>query len=94
MQQLSEPAKGIIAITAAAIIWGLAPIYYGTLDRVPPLDIAAHRILWSFVFFATLLALQGRLGALTAVVTTRSQLGWTLFSSLMVSINWFFFITI
>ncbi len=92
MSQFSEPAKGVIAITTAAVIWGFAPVFYGLLVTIPALDVAAHRILWSFVFFATILATQGRLGALAAAVTVKSQLGWTALAALMVSFNWFFFI--
>ena len=92
MHQLSDPAKGVLAITAAAVIWGLAPIFYGYLGEVPAFDIAAHRILWSFVFFTAILAAKGRLGELATAVTAKSQVGWTLLASLLVSINWFFFI--
>lgn len=92
MKPLSEQAKGVLAISVAAVFWGLAPIYYGLLTQVPPADVAAHRILWSFVFFSSVLAYRGRLGALVAAVTARTQLKWTALAALMVSFNWFFFI--
>ena len=92
MGQFSEPVKGAIAIIAAAMIWGLQPIFYDALRHVPASDIAAHRILWSFVFFALVLVLKGRVGALIQAVTNRDQMGWTLLAALMVSFNWFFFV--
>ena len=92
MGQITDHAKGILAIVAAAAIWGLAPIYYGFLDDVPTPDILAHRILWSLVFFTGILWVRGRLAALGAAVTRRDQIGWTLLAAIFVSFNWFFFI--
>ena len=92
MGQITDHAKGILAIVAAAAIWGLAPIYYGFLDDVPAPDILAHRILWSLVFFTGILWVRGRLAALGAAVTRRDQIGWTLLAAIFVSFNWFFFI--
>lgn len=92
MRQLSDQNRGILAIVAAAVIWGLAPIYYGLLRDVPAADILAHRMLWSLVFFAGVLWMRGRLPALKAAVTQRDQLGWTLLAAILVSFNWFFFI--
>jgi chloramphenicol-sensitive protein RarD len=92
MTNLSDHTKGLAAIVAAAMIWGLAPIYYGFLSNVPPADILAHRMLWSLVFFAVILWFRGRLPALRAAVSQKDQVGWTLLAAIMVSFNWFFFI--
>ena len=92
MTKLSVHSKGMLAIVAAAVIWGLAPIYYGFLAEVPPADILAHRMLWSLVFFAMVLWVRGRLPALRAAVTQKDQVGWTLLAAVLVSFNWFFFI--
>ena len=88
----SEITKGALAILAAAVIWGLQPIFYGFLLHVPASEIAAHRILWSFVFFAVLLTAQGRLNALSRAVMDPGQAGWTFAAAVLVSFNWFFFV--
>lgn len=92
MTTLSDPTKGAIAIVLAAVIWGFQPIFYGFLLDVPASDVAAHRIFWSMVFFTGLLAAQGRLTALNATLSSRSQLGWTCLAAVLVSFNWFFFV--
>ena len=92
MVPLSPTTKGILAIVAAAVIWGLAPIYYGLLREVPAPDILAHRMLWSLVFFGVVLWIRGRLGALKEAVTRKDQLGWMVLAAVFISFNWFFFI--
>ena len=47
---MNEPVKGVLAIIAATIIWGLAPLYYKLLEHIPPFELLSHRTFWSFVF--------------------------------------------
>jgi hypothetical protein len=51
------------AMALACTIWGLSPLFYALLAHVPPLEVLAHRTLWSLVIFAGVLAAQGRLSA-------------------------------
>lgn len=92
MTGFSEPTKGALAIVAAATIWGFQPILYGFLLDVPAGDVAAFRIFWSMLFFTGLLTFQGRIKALRAVFSDRSQIGWTCLAAFLVSFNWFFFV--
>ncbi len=89
---MTEAHKGILAMIGAASIWGVSPIYYKLLSHVPPVEVLAHRTFWSFVFFAGLLALQGRLVEMRAAMSGWQQVGVIAVASLMVSINWFLFI--
>lgn len=52
----------------------------------------AHRTLWSLVFFALLLLVQGRLGLIRSVFTSRKRFAMVLLSGVMISCNWFVFI--
>jgi len=88
----SDARRGVLAMLGACVIWGLAPIFYDLLRHVPASDILAHRVLWSFVFFAVVLAFQGRLGILRQALTDRGQVWWIVLSASIISINWFFFI--
>jgi chloramphenicol-sensitive protein RarD len=89
---MTETHKGILAMIGAAVIWGLSPIYYKFLSHVPPVEVLAHRTFWSLVFFAGLLALQGRLHALRSAMTGTRRIGLIALAALMVSVNWFLFI--
>ena len=40
-------ALGLVCGLAAYALWGVLPIYFKALAGVPPIDIVAHRIVWS-----------------------------------------------
>lgn len=88
---LSERSAGFAAIVGTCVVWGLSPIYYHAIQGTPALTILAHRTIWSLVFFALLLGMQGRLAQLKAAVRGPERLRITL-AALMISINWFTFI--
>jgi chloramphenicol-sensitive protein RarD len=90
---MREATKGIIAMVAASTFWGLSGIYYKLLDHVPPIEILAHRTLWSCAFFALVLLVQGRLHMLGRALAGRRSVLAIALAALMISTNWFMFIT-
>jgi chloramphenicol-sensitive protein RarD len=53
--------RGIAYASAAYLLWGVFPIYFKALLGVAPLEILAHRIVWSLAVCAVLLLLLRRL---------------------------------
>lgn len=49
---------GVGAALSAYIFWGLAPIYFKLIQSVAPMEIIAHRILWSVPVLAGFLILR------------------------------------
>lgn len=90
---MTEAGKGVGAMMLACIIWGLSPLYYKLIDHIPPIEILAHRTIWSCVFFTVVLLVQGRLSLLFAQFRGLRPCLVLAFSSLMISLNWFVFIT-
>ncbi|MFU8776865.1 MAG: EamA family transporter RarD [Roseovarius sp.] len=90
---MREATKGILAMVATCSIWGLSGIYYKLLDHIPPIEILAHRTLWSFIFFALVLLVQGRISVLRQTLGARKSVLLIGFAALMISTNWFVFIT-
>ncbi|KRS15862.1 EamA family transporter RarD [Roseovarius indicus] len=90
---MTEGGKGIAAIVAACTIWGLSALYYKLLDHVPPLEVLAHRTIWSFVFFAGVLIAQRRLTVLRQALSNWKDVAIVAFAALMISCNWFVFIS-
>lgn len=84
--------RGVLAIICACGIWGLSGIFYHALAPVPPLEVLAHRTLWSLVFFLVVLGLQRRLGLLGAVLGRPRGLWPIALAATMISVNWFGFI--
>lgn len=90
---MSEAMKGFWAIVGACVIWGLSGLYYKALSEVPPIEVLAHRTLWSVLFLGAVLAARGRLGELAqALGGGRVMLGRLVVSALVISTNWFVFI--
>lgn len=78
---------------AACVIWGLSGLYYKQLSEVPPIEVLAHRTLWSAVFLAGVLAVRGRLAEIGAAFGAgRAQLARIAMAALVISSNWFMFI--
>lgn len=88
---MSEAGKGILAIVGACTIWGLATLYYKAMAHVPPLEVLAHRTVWTLVFFGVLLAVQGRFGAVPALLRGRLR-GRVVLAAGIVAVNWGLFI--
>lgn len=89
---MTETSKGILSMIGAAMIWGVSPIYYKLLVHLPAIEVMAHRTIWSLVFFAGLLAFQGRLHEMGTAMRGGRRFGLIAFAALMVSTNWFLFI--
>lgn len=89
---MSEAHKGILAVLASGLIWGFSPIYYKLLTHVPPIELLAHRVLWSVIFFVFLLGFQRRLGALRTAITTRRSVATLFLGTCLIGANWYIFI--
>lgn len=85
----------MLAALFAFIVWGLAPLYFRALDGVPPFEIVAHRVLWSALFLAGLLAFMPFTGGFARVRSVWQQprlLALLALTSLLTSSNWLVFI--
>lgn len=88
---MTEPAKGVLAIVGACVIWGFATLYYKAMAHVPPLEVLAHRSIWTLVLFGAVLAVQGRLTEVTGLVAGPMR-GRVALASAIVALNWGLFI--
>ncbi len=89
---MNETTKGMAAMIGATVIWGLSSMYYKLLAHVPPLEVLAHRTLWSLVFFGVVLGMRGRLGELLRLLSVPRSLGLVALAAVAISANWFMFI--
>ena len=53
---MEHPRAGFAAAVGAYVLWGLFPLYWPLLEPAAPVEILAHRIVWSLVFLIALLA--------------------------------------
>jgi chloramphenicol-sensitive protein RarD len=87
-----EQTRGLILILSAFLIWGVTPIYFKSLQEVPPLEILAHRIWWSFLFLVAAVAAQKQFSPLKKIFRTPQKLWPLILSTLLVSTNWLIYI--
>lgn len=85
-------AYGTAAAVGAYTLWGLAPLYWPLVDRAAPLEILAHRVVWTLAFVAVLLWLVGGWPSVVAAVTARRTRLLLAVAALLVTVNWGVFI--
>jgi chloramphenicol-sensitive protein RarD len=83
---------GIVCGLAAYGMWGLFPIYFKAIAHIAPLEVLAHRVLWSVPLLLTLATVQGRVRAGLAALRNRRTLLTLVGTTLLIAGNWFVFI--
>lgn len=78
--------SALAAALGAFGVWGLFPVYWKTLTHIPALEVASHRLLWSFACVLLFLLLRGHLGRLLAL--SARQWGWLCVSGGVIAGNW------
>ena len=87
-----EDRSGLIAGIAAFATWGLIPVYWKLLSKLPATEILAHRFVWTTAFLVGLLSWQHRWPEVREATRSRRALFFCLASGLAISVNWLFFI--
>jgi chloramphenicol-sensitive protein RarD len=87
---MTPDRRGVLLALAAYGSWGLAPVYFKLLTFVTPLEVVAHRILWSAVVLVALIYLRGQWGAMFRL--TRRQVAWLALSGALIAGNWLLYI--
>lgn len=85
-----ESARGLGFALAAYVTWGLMPIYFKALRPVPALEILAHRIAWSALLLAGMLARRGGPGFRAPF--RRDRLPLLAVTTVLISTNWLVYI--
>ena len=80
--------SGVVYALAAYVIWGLFPLYFKALEQIPSLQILAHRMVWSLLVVALLLAVLKRWSWLRILREQPAVLARFALSALLLSSNW------
>ncbi|MCB0062693.1 MAG: EamA family transporter RarD, partial [Caldilineaceae bacterium] len=84
--------RGVLYVLGAYLAWGCLPIFWKAMGQAAPLEILAHRIVWSLVFLLLVLAALRQWRWLRRVITDRRILLTFGVTSLVLSINWLTYI--
>jgi chloramphenicol-sensitive protein RarD len=85
-----DDRSGLAAGVGAYLLWGLFPLYWPLLEPAAPVEILAHRIAWSLVFLAGLLALTRGFRWLRRL--DRRQVKLLAIAAVLITVNWGMFI--
>ncbi|MES2901437.1 MAG: EamA family transporter RarD [Pseudomonadota bacterium] len=83
---------GILSAALAFLCWGLFPLYFHAIKEVPPMEILVHRVLWSLLFLAVVLAVRRQWSWLGQLRSQPRVMGGFVLSSLLLSGNWLLYI--
>jgi len=78
--------RGVVHGLMAYVMWGTFPLYFNLLRTVPTGQTMGHRIVWSCVVMAALVAAAGRLPALAAV--PRRTIVTYAIAATLIAVNW------
>lgn len=74
------------------MFWGFFPLFWPLLKPAMPVEILAHRVIWSLFVCLGALTLRRQLGALWQMLRTRRLVGWLTLAAIGLSLNWGIFI--
>ncbi|MDR3574496.1 MAG: EamA family transporter RarD [Anaerolineaceae bacterium] len=83
--------KGVFYSLVAYICWGFFPLFFSTLNQVPPFQVVSNRIVWSCLFYFVLAVFLHELPALRKLITKRVLLVYLIAGTLL-AINWLTFV--
>jgi chloramphenicol-sensitive protein RarD len=85
---MSDERRGYVYGLTAYVMWGFFPIYFKHLRPSPPLEILAHRVVWSVVFVALLLTVARNWRFLGRLIRTPRLLGGVSLAAVLIGVNW------
>src|SRR3954469_757286 len=85
---MSEERRGYLYGLLAYAMWGFFPIYFKMLRPASPLEILAHRVIWSVVFVAVLLSAMRNWRFLGRVLRSPRLFGGISLAAVLIAINW------
>lgn len=88
VKAMSEERRGYLYGLIAYALWGFFPIYFKLLKPSPPLEILAHRVIWSVVFITVVLAVLRNRRFIGKLVRNPRLLGGVTLAAVLIGINW------
>lgn len=83
---------GLLLGLGAYLIWGVLPLYFKLLASLQPVEIVAHRVIWSLIFLAALAGLLRRWAGIRAALSQPRTLVMLLLSATLIGGNWLVYI--
>ena len=85
---MKNRARGVFFALSAGILWGFVPVYIHFLGDVDPLEIVAHRSLWSLVMLWGLVMWRRQISIALQVFCKKKLVGSFIITTCFLSANW------
>ena len=92
IQSHPDARRGAIAAASCYLLWGLVPVYWRRLAAIDPVELIAHRHVWSLVVLSALVAWQGGLVAIRATLRSPRGVAMHLLSGSLLTVNWLVYV--
>ena len=84
--------RGVLCGLTAYLVWGFFPLFFKTVAHVHPLEVVAHRIVWSMLFLALLVTVTGRWGEIGSALRVAKTFSTLCVTTVLIAANWLVFI--
>ena len=84
--------EGLLYAFGAYFLWGLTPIYWKMIQHVPAYQLLGHRIVWSFMLFASVLLIKRQWTAFRSLGSPKKVIRLYLLAAALVACNWFIYV--
>lgn len=88
----SHATQGVFAAAGCYLLWGIVPLFWRLLGSVDPLELIAHRHVWSLAFLLPILLWCGEWNALRAALRSPRDWGINLLSASLLTVNWLIYV--
>ena len=83
---------GVLLGTGAYVLWGFLSLYFPLLSPAGPIEIVAHRVVWSLLFCVLILLATGTWRTALAAAHSRRVLATLALAGVLVATNWIVFV--
>ena len=90
--QHERTSTGLTAGIAAYALWGVFPLYFPLLRPAGPVEIIAHRVVWSLLFCVVLLLVTRSWAPFAALLRQPRTLATLGLAAVLLAVNWLVFV--
>lgn len=87
-----DTPRGFAFALTAYFLWGFLPIYLKMVSHIAPMEVVAHRILWSLPISAAVLMVLRRWKDVLTALKTPSMLGMAMLTAALITCNWLIYV--
>jgi chloramphenicol-sensitive protein RarD len=84
--------NGLPEAVGAYTIWGFMPLFFKQLQGISPVEIVAHRVMWSVILVLAILWARKSLGEFRSAITDPRTRRFMLASTTLIAGNWLIYI--